>query len=387
MTDAIRDDLPIQIVKTDVAELGFVEPSGLTSEEIVQLVSDDSNESPPTDIVAYNELRSCADLHRMHGAGDLDIQPAFQRDVVWRGTDQTRFIDSLIKQLPIPSMCFAYDYKKGRWIVIDGLQRISTIIKFLDGGDWKLSVLPDIDPELSGKSVSAIKTSRTSLRQLYTRVQNQTIPINVLRCDFDKKSHNEYLFTIFHRLNAGGVKLNNQEIRNCIYEGSFNLFLKEADANADWRRINNMGPGQNYRFIKQEAILRFFAFMESRSSYKGSVSRFLNDYMFANRNMLPVKVEEKRQLFGRAVKLVSSIFPAQATPPRMPGTVLEAILIGVATNIDALENETVEQVRTRYAAFRDHPSVSEESLKEGLSKKDKVDARIDAAIAIFARPQ
>ena len=80
------------------------------------LNEDDSAEIPPTDIVAYNELRSCADLHRMYEQGILEIQPDFQRDIVWKGPDQTRFIDSLIKQLPIPSMCFALDHKAQRWI-------------------------------------------------------------------------------------------------------------------------------------------------------------------------------------------------------------------------------------------------------------------------------
>lgn len=67
------------------------------------LYDDDNAEVPPEDIVAYNELRSCADLYRMHTQKILDIQPEFQRDIVWKGPDQTRFIDSLIKQLPIPA--------------------------------------------------------------------------------------------------------------------------------------------------------------------------------------------------------------------------------------------------------------------------------------------
>ena len=62
---------------------------------------------PPENVVAYNELRSCADLHRMHASGKLEIQPDFQRDIVWKIEEQARFIDSLVKQLPIPSMCFS----------------------------------------------------------------------------------------------------------------------------------------------------------------------------------------------------------------------------------------------------------------------------------------
>ena len=84
-------------------------------------------------------------------------------------------------------MCFAMDHKAQKWMVIDGLQRISTIVKFLEGGDWRLSQLDDIEPEISGKSVALIKTSHGPLHQYYTRVENLSIPVTVLRCDFKKK--------------------------------------------------------------------------------------------------------------------------------------------------------------------------------------------------------
>jgi len=197
-----------------------------------QQYEDDYAEIPPQDIVAYNELRSCADLFRMHQQEILTIHPEFQRDIVWLGPMQTRFIDSLVKQLPIPSMCFAHDFKKQEWLVIDGLQRMATIIRFLKGADWKLSKLDDIDPQLSGKNVAALKDTESKLHYLFTRVENLSVPITVLRCDFSKKSHLEYLFTIFHRLNTGGMKLNNQEIRNCIYGGPFNNLLKGTSNNS-----------------------------------------------------------------------------------------------------------------------------------------------------------
>src|SRR3954463_15998728 len=119
--------------------------------EKAEFTDDDNSDLPPSDIVAYNELRSCADLFRMHTQGSLIIQPEFQREIVWKGPAQTRFIDSLIKQLPIPSLCFSMDYKTLRWQVIDGLQRIASIIRFLSGDpNWTLSRLEDINPELVG---------------------------------------------------------------------------------------------------------------------------------------------------------------------------------------------------------------------------------------------
>jgi hypothetical protein len=66
-------------------------------------------QSPPSDVVAFTEQRSCADIYRMYEKGQLDIRPDFQRGEVWTNRAQTLFIDSLLKQLPIPSMCICLD--------------------------------------------------------------------------------------------------------------------------------------------------------------------------------------------------------------------------------------------------------------------------------------
>lgn len=271
---------------------------------------DDNAAVPPSDLVAYNELRSCADLFRMYDQKILQINPDFQRDVVWKGPDQTRFIGSLIKALPIPSMCFAMDHKAQRWLVIDGLQRISTVVRFREGGDWTLSDLEDIEHEIAGKSVAAIKQKSSALHQYYTRVENLSVPITVLRCDFNKKNHMKYLFTIFHRLNTGGMKLNNQEIRNCIYGGPFNELLRDCDKYKPWRYLNRMNEGMLYRFAKQEVILRFFAFQEKTDAYEGHLAAFLNNYMHDHQNDGLAAINAKKRLFERTVDCAfSKCFP------------------------------------------------------------------------------
>lgn len=348
------------------------------------LEEDDSPVAPPPDIVAYNELRSCADLFRMHLQGILDIQPEFQREVVWSGPDQTRFIDSLIKQLPIPSMCFALDYKAQRWIVIDGLQRISTIVRFLEGGDWRLSSLDDIEPEIAGKSAAAIKTAVGDLHQYYTRVENLSIPITVLRCDFKKAAHTDYLFTIFHRLNTGGMKLNNQEIRNCIYSGSFNSLLKDLDRGDAWRSINRMRPGKAYRYTKQELALRFFAFTESRTKYEGHLAKFLNGYMHRYQHADPATIATKRELFMSTVEFIAAKIFGGETAPKLSLTVLEALLVGVGSNVPAVLNKSPTAAREKYQRLLGDPAFTESALREGLSKRVRVIERLGRAAAIFA---
>lgn len=344
---------------------------------------EDSYQLPPEDLIAYNELRSCADLFRMYKSNILDIQPEFQREEVWRKTDQTRFIDSLVKQLPIPSMCFSVDYKTQKWQVIDGLQRMSAIIRFLSDENWTLSKLPDIDPKISGKKVKVFMDSSSELYPLYVRVENLILPITVLRCDYSKKSHTNYLFTIFHRLNTGGMKLNNQEIRNCIYNGSFNKSLKEMNKYSNWASINKIKVGETRRFTTIEIILRFFAFYDEYSTYNGRLARFLNEYMQKNKDLDESVLEKKEILFKRTVDLIHER-GAELIKRNMSIAVLESAMVGVAYNVDRLASMNAEEVSQLFSRFLQDEALSSDALKEDLASKEKVLARLNAAKKIFS---
>lgn len=341
---------------------------------------DDYNEIPPDDIVAFNELRSCADIVRMYKNDQLIIKPDFQRDVVWSNPGKTRFIDSLIKQLPIPSMCISLDYKTNERLVIDGLQRISSIISFLTNEDWKLSRLDDIDPKISGKTAGQIKSKYASV---YDRVENLTIPITVLRCDYSKKSHMKYLFTIFHRLNTGGNKLTNQEIRNCIYGGDFNDLIKELVWYDNFRKLLNLDDDKSYRFAFEELILRIFAFDDKLDDYKGRLANFLNDYMESNKKVSEAELARKRNDFLRIIDLAYLRIMEGQPFPKINKTTIEGILIGMLKNINELEGLEDEKLREMYQKLRNDEHYSIESLKGGLSSKENVKGRLDRAIEIF----
>lgn len=343
---------------------------------------DDSDESPPSDIVAYNELRSCADLFRMYSQGSLEIQPEFQRDVVWKNPGRTRFIDSLIKQLPIPSMCFSLDYKTQKWQVIDGLQRISTIVAFLGDENWTLSRLDDIDPAISGQPVKSFRAGADILAKYFERVQNLTLPITVLRCDQSKMSHNNYLFTIFHRLNTGGMKLNNQEIRNCIFSGSFNRTLRELAKDKSWRVLNRARGARNNRMQFEELTLRFFAFFDRYEDYNGRLAKFLNNYMGEHREPDDEWLGDKVKLFNKTVTTAKRVLEA-AGSPKLSVSLLEGLLVGIARSPTSFEADTADLVAAFQRLSR-HPELSEGNLREGLAHAARVKGRMSAAVEIFA---
>ncbi|WOD43474.1 DUF262 domain-containing protein [Hwangdonia lutea] len=349
-------------------------------EEVKQGVEDDFEESPPKDIVAYNELRSCADIFRMYKSGQLEIQPYFQRDVVWSKPAQSRFVDSLIKQLPIPSMCFSLDFNSDERYVIDGLQRIQSIINFLSKEEWTLSPLEDIDPAISGKSIRSIKKNNPSY---YSRVQNLTIPITVIRCNHNKKEHLEYLFTIFHRLNSGGTKLNNQEIRNCIYSGSFNEFLKSITVFKHYQSLFDIDSNKNYRFSFEELNLRFFALSEDFENYSGRLSKWLNDYMFSNRFLDDNTIEIKRKEFEDVITIIYTRVFENTAVKKISKSIIEAIYVGVQRNLqDIKKSQTI--LNQKYQTLRQDPLFSSDELSEGVARKNKVIKRLNRAVEIFA---
>jgi hypothetical protein len=355
----------------------------LNQEEENTYQEEDYFEIPPSDIIAYNEQRSCADLVRMSDKKQLIIDPDFQRDIVWSSAQQTRFIDSLIKQLPIPSMCISLDYKTEKRYIIDGLQRVASIIKFLTQEDWTLSKLSDIDPNISGKKVADIKAEHT---ELYERVENLTLPITVIRYDSKKTQHNNYLFTIFHRLNTGGTKLNNQEIRNCIYNGIFNNFLKECVQYPNWRVLMNIqdrkvGEKSN-RFDSEEFILRFFAFYDNYKNYKGSLTKFLNEYMDKHRNPNPDFLNSKRLLLEKTTDLIYQKV-TKGKPLNISKVVAEGLLLGVALNLEHLHNLPTSLVQKKYETLKQSEPFSTRNLEGGIFQKEKVSTRMAETLKIF----
>jgi hypothetical protein len=365
--------------ETEINEL----PKDLEEEEFELASEDDFNEHPPADIVAFNELRSCADLVRMEKAGQLEIQPEFQRDVVWTRAAQSRFIDSLIKQLPIPSMCISLDYRTNKRLVVDGLQRMSSILKFLDDPSWQVSSLSDIDTRVSGRRVEYIKNTYPDI---YDRVQNLTIPITVLRCDYSKKNHMRFLFTIFHRLNTGGNKLTNQEIRNCIFSGQFNDLLKELAKSKEFRHLFGLKKNQSYRYAYEELILRFFTFVDGFNDYDGRFANYLNEYMqWASEadEDYEAFLTSKRDLFNRTITQLHDKIQDGAPLPKLSKATVEAILVGIGANIEHVESLPPAKARKLLDVLRKSDEFHPSELKNALTSKQKLVERLNKAVEVF----
>lgn len=214
-------------------------------------------------------------LHRDH---EVVIRPEYQRLFRWSNEQRSRLIESIIMGLPIPPI-FLIENENGILELIDGLQRTSSVLQFLDHKaiDQPELVLEGCDfiQELNGKTLDTIDT--------VTRLKIKRTPI---RATIINKSGDEFVkYELFKRLNTGGSLLSAQEIRNCssrMIDGGADFYelLQNLSQFADFASAISRLPESMVELrANEELVLRFFALVNSRDTFKGNIEEWLDGYM------------------------------------------------------------------------------------------------------------
>lgn len=162
----------------------------------------------------------------MYDNNEIIINPEFQRLFRWSSSQKSKFIESLLLGIPIPSI-FVFETDDAEWELIDGLQRLSTILEFMGklNGDMGLmrpsvldatSYLPSLYNAVWEKSDQILDVKLADQRPLTKGMQlsirRARMGVQILK----RPSDNQTKFDLFQRLNAGGTQANAQEVRNCI---------------------------------------------------------------------------------------------------------------------------------------------------------------------------
>jgi Protein of unknown function DUF262 len=229
----------------------------------------------------------------------LILDPDFQRRYKWDkdGWERSsKFIESCLMRIPLPSCYFAED-DDGRHMVIDGVQRLTTIVRFFND-EFCLEGLSTFK-ELEGKKFSEIGEYKTEL-------ESTTIRCIVLR----KENPKQLVREIFSRLNQGAVELSDQEVRHAIYPGKFDDLLSRL---ASLEQIKNFGLGERSKKVKdsledKEQVLRYFALKGDLKSYQGRLSRYLDDFMNSKQNIGEEEIKEMESEFIGALKKCVLVF-------------------------------------------------------------------------------
>lgn len=216
------------------------------------------------DAVVLNSDWTIETINLQIKKGNIDLQPGFQRRVAWDDTRKSRLLESIIVGMPVPNIVLAENkVHRGRFIVIDGKQRLVAISEFLEGG-YKLKGL-DIRRDLNDKLFSDLPADDREY------LENATLRSTLIRNWNDEN----FLYAIFFRLNSGSLPLSPQELRKALVGGNLlDAIEKYLLGSASFKVI--FGDVLDKRMRDSELVLRFLAYDKNLQDYRGDFKDFLD---------------------------------------------------------------------------------------------------------------
>lgn len=263
--------------------------------------------------------------------------PPFQRGFVWSEVKASRFIESLLLGLPVPGIFFSKDMDSPDLLVIDGQQRLKSLLFFYDGllGD-KSFKLKDVQERFEGKTYKELEPEDKQ------RLDDSIIHATIVKQD-EPSEDNSSIYLIFERLNTGGMLLQPQEIRSAIYQGQFADLLKQLNEYPAWREIYGI---RSKRLKDQEFILRFFAMFLFREEYEKPLKGFLNRYMAKNRYLKYNDEEQLTYIFKKTVDFAEKYLGKLAFRPvrAINASVFDSMMVGIAEMLSGTNKKPNKQI-------------------------------------------
>lgn len=245
-------------------------------------------------IVYEPQTPSVFDLQRRQQRGKLRLRPSWQRRDVWDYKKQSKFIESVLLDVPLPFIYLAEE-EDGTQVVVDGQQRLKALFDFTQG-NYALVDGMTLE-EINGKRFSDLPESYQDA------IENRALPMVLIK----KESAPNVKTDVFERLNTGAVQLNAQELRNCIFMGSFNQLLLELSEDPLFQQLLAF-ERPDRRMKDVELVLRFFAFYHGYGNYNKPLKRFLDDEMKPRRDISDTEKRRLRDIFLRSLRLAQTAF-------------------------------------------------------------------------------
>jgi uncharacterized protein with ParB-like and HNH nuclease domain len=276
------------------------------------------------------------------------VMPPFQRSYVWNIVQASRLIESFLMGLPIPPVFF-YVETDQKNLVIDGRQRLQSIFYFFDGffgesdysgkrREFKLEGINEKSRWYKKRFVDFEETDQRKLKNAVLR----TILVKQLHPDQDHTS----IYHIFERLNTGGIALQDQEVRNCVFSGKLNDLLVELNKYENWRKILGK-PKLDTRQKDIQLILRYMSLFHNSSEYKKPMKEFLSKFMSTNRNPSNDFIQEETSRFKNTCDLLIQQLGERPFNPKgaLNPSVFDSIFIAFAKNLDSRQDDMKNKVQ------------------------------------------
>lgn len=194
------------------------------------------------------------ELRKLNTTGELLLTPPFPRHIVWTVKQQSRFIESLFMNIPLPSFYFSKSFK-GVLTVLDGLQRLNSIFTFMNDKLFLKGL--QFFPHMENYRFSSVE------RSLQAKIEKYQISSYIIGPDLPEHIKSAIIYSI----NCNGTPFNNQEKRYILYRGQATQFLEDVSQSTDTYFAQMMGNRiKKSRMQDQELILTFLAIYMWRTS-------------------------------------------------------------------------------------------------------------------------
>ncbi len=305
----------------------------------------------------------------------LDLAPEFQRQAnIWKPEVQSRLIESILIRIPLPAF-YIDATDDDNWLVVDGLQRLSALKKFVTNKTLKLTELEYLT-NLEGKTYD-------ELEPRYRRRILETQPTVYL---IEQGTPPEVKYNIFKRINTGGTSLSNQEIRHALNPGQATKFLAKLAASQEFTQVVNLGNSKKQRMDDREFILGFLAFkLISYEKYQdGERDSFLSAALFKINHLTEEELNDLEISFKKAMITALQIFGknafrklSQKTQKKQPlnKALFEAWSVNISNLTDAQIRELINKRLELIDKFMDYTDNDQDFFKAISQAANKVEYR------------
>jgi len=300
----------------------------------------------------------------------LDLAPDFQRHAnLWENDTKSRLIESIIIRIPLPAF-YVDATNEDKWLVVDGLQRLTAIKQFVSDKTLKLSGLEYLK-DLEGKTYSQIE------RKYQRRIEETQVTVYLI----EKGTPNEVKFNIFKRINTGGLSLTNQEMRHALNPGKAIKLLAILADSEEFIQATKLGKKRKSRMDDREFVLGFLAF--TITSYKdyqdGKRDVFFNDAMAKINKLDDAEIANIDKNFRKAMTDAMEIFGDEAfrkiyNKKKNKQPVNKAMFEGWSVSISNLSNLEMKLLKER-----------KQLLIEKFSDRLEKDKRFEASVSQAAK--
>lgn len=325
---------------------------------------------------------SFGEIINMYDDDEIIISPEYQRAFRWDISHQTKFIESILLGIPFPPIFVAED-EHNIWELVDGLQRISTVLSFFGKlKDKKKNNLTleagGIIPELKGINIKNIPLKFKLL------IKRAVCRVEIIRVDsgFDMK------YELFKRLNTGGLTLTSQEIRNCVFrsdDNKFNKFIAELASEKRFRKLLKISKNDAEKMLYEELVLRYLSLKNRKGRFGQNIQDHFDNYMKqVVSGDLEFDYQYEKELFIKILEILSKTRGNQFKMSRraFSTSVFDSVMLAVASNpnhFESMETKLIEDTITKLISDAEF----KKNAGSGSSSQTKINAKLRIAKKAF----